>query len=350
MAEGKPVLGPVDTTEALTLTKDRGSLPTTPKMPKITSLDPGPEYSMPDLSADDNKIADKTVKNPLDKVAAPAKSNKPVLGSKPKTPAPLNALSVNQRPVRKKPRRYWAKLTFLLFVLLPTALAAYYYVELSSDHFRSEMRFSVRGTDKSILSNFGLSALPGASSQGEDAYVVIDYIHSKQVLLDIKNDLGIDIRQFYTSTNIDPLYRIKPEMPVDEFVYYWQWMTDAGYNSTTGITTFQVTAFTPEDSKTIADAVIKVAGKLVNTLSAGARQQLIETAQDQVELTEKRLIKSRGSLAGLRNREQSLNPSMRAQAQQNLIQQLESNLLDLKARRSALEDSEIQAAIVPQFQ
>ena len=51
-------------------------------------------------------------------------------------------------------------------------------------------------------------------------------------------------------------------------------MVDASYNSTTSITTFEVTAFDGKDAAAIAQAVLKASDELVNELSTKARLQL----------------------------------------------------------------------------
>ncbi|MBX3566519.1 MAG: hypothetical protein KF914_00580 [Rhizobiaceae bacterium] len=254
----------------------------------------------------------------------------------PAAPAVEETVQPAAAPVRKLRRLGWAKISFMLAVLLPVVLVGLYYAFVASDHYRSEMRFSVRGTEKSGLETLGLTALPGASTQAADAYIVIDYIHSTQILLDIKQKLGIDVRRYFAGPEIDPVYRIDADMPLEEFVYYWRWMIDASYNSTTSITTFQVTAFSSPDATAIAQAVLNVSNQLVNDLSTKARLQLISTAQSEVTRTEDRLIEARQAVAAFRDREQTANPTMVAESDQVIIQGLEKTLIELKSRRAAL--------------
>ena len=214
-----------------------------------------------------------------------------------------------------------------------------YYLFISSDQYRSEMRFAVRGTERSTLENLGLNALTGSSSQAADAYIVIDYIHSKQVLLDMQQKLGIDVRQFFSRPDIDFAYRIEPDMPLEKFIYYWRWMVDASYNSTTSITTFEVTAFDGRDAAAIAQAVLKVSDELVNELSTKARLKLISNAQSEVTRKEDRLMVARQAVAEFRDREQTANPTMIAESDQAILQAIEKTLIELKSRRASLLSS-----------
>jgi capsular polysaccharide transport system permease protein len=266
----------------------------------------------------------------------PLRAVKIEIGQAPKAPSP------GSMPKKKKHKTSvlsWGKFFFLLAVIVPTALVGFYYKQYASDQFRSEMRFAVRGTESGAASTLGFLTLPGGATMASDAYVVIDYIHSKQLVVDLRTKLGIDLRHLYAKSEIDPLYRVEKDVPTDEFMRYWNWMVDADFNSTTGITTFVVTAFSAEDANTISNAVLKLASELVNDLSTEARRLLIDTAQSEVTRTEERLIKSRVSVSELRNRQQSLSPAMKAESEQELIQGVDKSLIDLKARRATLAAS-----------
>ena len=222
---------------------------------------------------------------------------------------------------------------------MPTALVGLYYLLIASDQFRSEMRFAVRGTERSPLENLGLSVLPGASSSASDAYIVIDYVHSKQVLVDIQKKTGIDIRKYFSEPGIDFAYQIDPKMPLEKFISYWRWMIDASFNSTTSITTFEITAFSAEDARAIAAAVLKASDELVNELSAKARTQLISTAQSEVARTEERLVEARQAIANFQSTELTADPSLVAQSNQELVSGIEKQLIELNARRTFLMGS-----------
>jgi capsular polysaccharide transport system permease protein len=287
----------------------------------------------------------------MDMMPAPVVAKAPAVGKapvapKPVTPAeapPLQPALDKLLPVAgsKKARRSLSptRLSFLLAVILPVFLVGLYYLFMSSDQYRSEMRFAVRGTETSSLENLGLNALTGSTTQAADAYIVIDYIHSKQVLLDIQQKLGIDVRKFFARPEIDFAYRIDPDMPLEEFIKYWRWMVDASYNSTTAITTFQVTAFNGDDAAEIAQAVLKVSDELVNELSTKARLKLISNAQAEVTRTEDRLVLARQAIAVFRDREQTANPTMIAESDQAILQGIEKTIIELKSRRASLLSS-----------
>ena len=107
-------------------------------------------------------------------------------------------------------------------------------------------------------------------------------------------------------------------------------------NSTTSITTFEISAFTAEDAQKIADAVLAVSDELVNELSAKAREQLIKNAEVEVQRTEDRLAGARKVVEGFRNKIQAADPSAIAELDQKMLSEMEGALIELKTRRSVL--------------
>jgi capsular polysaccharide transport system permease protein len=222
---------------------------------------------------------------------------------------------------------------------LPGALTGFYYMVLASPQYVVETQFSVRGSSQSSMSSFGLSGIFGTSVQNNDSYVVSSYIDSVQLIRDVKDQLGIDLRQYYSKNDVDFYYRIKPDMPLEKFTDYWRNMIAISFNSTTGNTTLYVYAFSADDSKAIADAVLKVSETLVNNLSESSRQQMTLMASKQVDRAEDRLRKVQEQTRTLRSEIKSVDLGTLTQQQQQLTQQLQNQLQQLKTRQATLLQS-----------
>jgi capsular polysaccharide transport system permease protein len=231
----------------------------------------------------------------------------------------------------------WTAISFLSMVLIPAAIAAFYYVIVASPQYQVETQFAVRGSSQSSVATMGLgSLLGGTTTQTGDSYIVTSYVESLQLIRDVQQELGIDLRQFYTRDHIDWLYRIEPDMPLEKFTEYWRDMTDVSFNATTGNTTLYIYAFSAEDSKAIADAVLKVSERLVNQLSEANRQQVMQVASKQVDRAEERLRKVQAEVRKLRAAEGTTDPQQVIQIQTQLLTAMESQLSTLKTRLSAL--------------
>jgi capsular polysaccharide transport system permease protein len=221
-------------------------------------------------------------------------------------------------------------------VLIPTAFATFYYVLVASPQFQVETQFAVRGSSQSSIATLGLPMLAGGSAQSGDSYIVASYVESIQLIRDVQQELGIDLRQFYTRDNIDWLYKIDPDMPLEKFTDYWRDMTDVSFNSTTGNTTLYIYAFTAEDTKAIADAVLKASEKLVNELSESNRQQVMHVASRQVDRSEERLRKVQSEVRALREKEKVLDPNSIGSQLNQQITNLQTQLTSTKTRMGAL--------------
>jgi capsular polysaccharide transport system permease protein len=233
----------------------------------------------------------------------------------------------------------WIFASFLLMVVVPGVIGGLYYAFIASPIYVVETQFSVRGSNQASMASFGLSGLFGSSVQSGDSYIVSSYITSEQLVRDVKEQLGIDLRQYYSKNDIDLLYRINPATPLEKFGSYWNNMVEVSFNSTTGNTTFYVFAFSPDDAKAISDIVLKVSEKLVNDLSEKNRIQMTQMATKQVERSEDRLRKVSEQLRTLRSQVQIIDPQILVKGNAELTQKLQDSLQELKTRQSALLES-----------
>jgi capsular polysaccharide transport system permease protein len=241
--------------------------------------------------------------------------------------------------VRRHLQISWTYLSFLLMVAIPGSAAGLYYFLIASPQYVIETQFSVRGSSQASMSSFGLSGLFGSSTQSSDSYIVASYITSVQLIRDIKEQLGIDLRQYYAKNNIDFWYRIDPNMPLEQFTDYWNDMVEVSFNSTTGNTTLYIYGFSADDSKAIADAVLKVSETLVNDLSEKNRQQMTLVASKQVDRSEERLRKVRQETEKLRSQQKIVDPTILVKSNAALTDKLEADLQDLRTRYSTLLQS-----------
>lgn len=249
--------------------------------------------------------------------------------------------SILTLPAMPKQKRQlpWAVISFALAVIVPTILTGLYFAFIASPQYVVETQFTVRGSNTPSLNALGLTALVGSSAQSGDSYIVADYIQSSQILPDIREQTGVDIRDVYSRAAIDFLYREDQNRSLDEFRDYWRDMVNISYNSTTGNVTMRVFAFSPSDAKQVADAVLTVSENLVNTLSEKSRRQFVEVANQQVSRSEERLRNIRGQITDLRITEQAVDPTAVATMEAAIISSLEQELASLRTRYKALVET-----------
>ncbi len=233
-------------------------------------------------------------------------------------------------PVRR--RRRW-KVSFVLLVLLPTVLVGLYYALIAADQYMVETRFAVRSTNPSpgsgLLSTLGLG-MGGASAS--DTYIVLEYIHSREILKRIDDEIGLK-RRFRLPDR--DFYAVLPEdATFEDFVDYWRSMVRVELDRTSQIITVQAFAFTPQDAREIAGAILRESERMVNEISARARADAVAYAENEVRNAEERLRKIRKRFLRFRSTTQQIDPAKQAQVQLALIGKLEEQLAELQARLS----------------
>ena len=250
-----------------------------------------------------------------------------------------NTATLSNRSQTQKPRLSKLLWSFVFCVLLPIMAATAYYMTIATDRYAARAGFSIRGVDTSAGID-GIGAITGLASSGSttsDSYIVLSYLASRELVEAV--DAELDLRGAYAATDVDPLSRLEPDANAEEFVNYWQRRIRTQFDPTSGIIEFEVQSFTPEHAREIADAVLRLTQALVNDLSANARSDALRFAREEVELQEVRIRDALSAIRDFRASEQSVDPSASAALEIQLIASLESRLIDLNARISALRQT-----------
>lgn len=222
----------------------------------------------------------------------------------------------------------WLVVSFITVVVLPTFGSGVYLALFASDQYASEVRFAVRGGERSPLD--ALSGVFGASGSEyfQDALIVTTYLHGRQAIEDINK--AVDLRRAFSPPEADFLSRFDPRDSIEELVWYWRWRTDISIDSLSGVITVVVRAFTPQDSLDIANQVIAVSEKLVNDLSERSRRDALRQAQTELARAEATLQEKISAMRDLRNSEGVLDADKTADAMIKMLAEMRLERLRLE--------------------
>jgi capsular polysaccharide transport system permease protein len=205
---------------------------------------------------------------------------------------------------------------FTIFVIIPAALAVIYYGLIASDQYISESRFVVKGRSQQPTPLSGIASLvqaTGLSSGQEQTNEVLDYIKSRNALMELQR--RIDIRSKYAYADADLLSRYplfwKQDRFENLFVYY-SGTIDSKIDSETGLAVLRVRAFTPADAKQINSFLLDLSESLVNRLNAKARGKAIAEAERRVTDAQARVRSARLALGQYRNSQELIDPLKQA--------------------------------------
>jgi capsular polysaccharide transport system permease protein len=224
---------------------------------------------------------------------------------------------------------------FLLLVILPTLLAALYFYAVAAPQYVSEARFVVnsRSSDANAqmsamrgLAGAALGGFGGAAS-GE-ANSVRDFLTSLDAVKEA--DDRLDLISLWRRPEADFLARLWDTEP-ELLTRYYNSMVNVTLDPTTNVTTLRVRSFRPQDSLTLAEALLESAEALVNRLSERARNDTPRLAQQEIDIAERRVLESRSAMVRFREQERDLDSAGTAQAAVALRGQLEAALAQARA-------------------
>ena len=223
-----------------------------------------------------------------------------------------------ETPARRSAVVEWVKKRrwFVIFVIVPTLLAALYYGLIASDIYISESRFVIKSPDQkrsqmSTLAN--LVQTTGLSGGQEQASEVLTFVRSRDALRALEKDA--DVRGKFSAPQADILSRFpKPfsDGSFESLFKYYGDMVDARLDNESGTAIIKVRAFAPQDAYVINRQLLDLSEALVNRLNTRAQTKGITEAQKQVELATARAKAARVALTQYRNTQALIDPSKQA--------------------------------------
>jgi capsular polysaccharide transport system permease protein len=213
---------------------------------------------------------------------------------------------------------------FWAIVGLPTLVAGVYYFAIASDLYLSEAKFIVRSPKQVQTSSIGaLIQSTGLARAVDDTAVVEDFIMSRDAVrkLEQKNDL----REVFGRPEGDFVTRFPGILMRTDFEALFRrydLFVSVETDHTSGVTALRVKAYRPEDSQTIARALLNYSEELVNELNERARKDTLDTARREVDRAQDRVSQIQSQLTAYRVQQKMLDPKSASSGVLELIGQM----------------------------
>lgn len=239
------------------------------------------------------------------------------------------------RPVAAKPKRGILKVSAFLAIGLPTLISAIYFGMIAAPQYVAEAKFAVRGPEEAPSGGTPIGQITGlnaAALVASESFIVSQFIESQHLVENLQR--SIDLRTIYTNSNADFLARYDPYAKNDaaeHLTRFWNTVASVYYEPLSGIISFKVRAFTPDDALKIARETIRESEHLVNRLTSRAREDAILDTKQEQSRAELRLKFARQAIQEYRNREGSVDPQKSAEAQLQITSGLENELAKAEA-------------------
>lgn len=280
---------------------------------------PDQAVTEPAVKEDPTKTAAVQVVVPA--TAAPQPMPDPKPEEEPSTPSPPTV-----SPGRMRRRHYGVICCFLILVVVPVVLTAWYLWARAVDQYASTVGFSVRTEEVSSAIELlgGITELSGSSSSDTD--ILYEFIQSQKLVADI--DAVLDLRGIWSWPETDPIFTFDAPGSIEDLVDYWKQMVRVNYDTTTSLIEVRVLAFRPDDATTIAQAIFDRSTTMINQLSDIAREDAIRYAREELDTAVERLKQARQAMTSFRNQYQIVDPTADIQIQVGLLATLQSQLAE----------------------
>ena len=278
------------------------------------------------------------IKAPAIAEAAPAQKT-----PKPAKPKGAAAAFPPAPPARRKKRHVWLFLSFGLFFVIPVAVSAWYLYAVAEKQYASSVAFTVRTeeTQSAVDLLGGITSLGSASSSDTD--ILYEFIQSQQLVAAL--DAELDLRQMYAiHWPEDPVFAFDPDGTIEDLTAYWNEVVDIYYDSGTGLIELRVKAFRPEDAFAVASGIFARSSRMINDLSAIAREDATRYARDDLDLAVERLKEAREAILQFRARTRIIDPEADLQGQMGILntlqQQYATTLVELDLLRETTREGD----------
>lgn len=267
---------------------------------------------------------------------APAVGRQGAAETEPKKAPPPGARPT-ARMARARPRHWGLLASFVLLVLLPVTVTAWYLWTQAEDQFASTVGFSVRREEASSPVDIlgGLTGISNSSSSDTD--ILYEFLKSQKLVADM--DARLDLRRIWSKPEGDPVFTFDPAGSIEDLVDYWGRMVRTSYDGGTGLIEIRVLAFTPEEATAIAQAIFEESAKMINALSDIAREDAIRFAREDLQEAEEKLKTSRAELTRFRVQNRMVDPATAIQTQAGILGALESQLTEALIEVDLLAES-----------
>ncbi len=274
-----------------------------------------------------------TLPEPAKERPRPQVEDEATPGPDQRTEAPQPDPRTAMRQLRR--RRAWKLvLKFALGVLLPTSLAGTYYWGFASDLYESTSMFTIQSADgrSGVALDSLLGAIPATSPAARDTLAVRDHILSRDMLS--KLDAAYGFSEHYQQENHDWLARLPKDASFEDAYDYYLSRLAVDYDSTSGVLTVKVKAFSPDAAVKFTDAVLHYSEEMVNQLSERSRRDQTKYALSELKQAEERLSQARQRVLALQGERAEFNPQQSAEEALSIRGQLKADLARVRAELS----------------
>lgn len=241
---------------------------------------------------------------------------------------------------RLHPRHYLILASFVIAVIAPVLVSAWYLWGRAADQYASVMGFSVHREDMGPASTLlgGLASFSGSGSADTD--ILYQYINSQQLVAEL--DASLDLRGMWSRPEGDPVYAYDDGGGIEDLLDYWRDMVSVDYDNATRLIEVRVLAFAPQDAQSVATAILAKSTEMINRLNNVANADTLRLARVELDRKMAALVTARAEVTRFRMHHQLIDPGMELVAQSGVLATLQQELTGAQVRLDMLRATTIK--------
>ncbi|MDO5633109.1 MAG: hypothetical protein Q4G22_14940 [Paracoccus sp. (in: a-proteobacteria)] len=259
---------------------------------------------------------------------AASRQNNPVKPAAPARPAPpLPPVAPTASPARLGSRHVMIAASFVLGVMLPILLSAWYLYARAVDQYASYVGFSVRSESAAAPGELlgGLGNMLGVSGNSTtDSDILYKFMTSHDLVSRVNQRL--DLRAIWSKAPGDPVFGYHGDASLEDLRRNWERKVRVYFDN--GMIDLRVLAFDPADAQAISQAIMDESTDMINDLNAVAREDTLRYARAEVEQAVERVKQARQDMNAFRNLHQMVDPAADVQMQSGIVASLQGQLAE----------------------
>jgi capsular polysaccharide transport system permease protein len=228
-------------------------------------------------------------------------------------------------------------------IAVPWLIAAVYLFVFAADRYvsesvvviRQEGGVSIPGGLTALSSIFGSSA-----ASGNDQHMLQAHILSIDMLRQLNEKL--DLRQAYSSPNLDFIFRLDEDASQEEFVNHYHSRIEVIVDDGSGLVTIRTQGFTPEIARAVNQHVVAISERFINESSHALAREQMSFAESELKNVRAQLDEARNRLLEFQEEHDMLDPTAQAAANTGLVAELQAmqamHAAELKGLQAYLND------------
>tara|TARA_R110001583_G_scaffold166104_3_gene318864 strand:- start:14311 stop:15396 length:1086 start_codon:yes stop_codon:yes gene_type:complete len=233
-----------------------------------------------------------------------------------------------------------------LICFISIFIVSLYWNLWASDRYVSEANVVLESPQISAPTLNFSSLLSGGGASSGDMLLLRDHLLSVDMLRKIETKLGF--RKHYSNIDMDAFSRLADEeAPIEDLHEYYLERISVELDSYAQVLRVKVEAFSPEMAKAIADGLLLEGELHMNAMGQRLAEEQVLFLEKQVNQLSERFDLARQALLDHQNQNGLVSPTGTVESLNVVVAGLESQLTDLKAKRSTI--SSYQSAVSPQL-